>query len=472
MSQSQRTAIRASSLNIDRALFAVMLFLVALLGGSSRYDLVQVAPLQFSLWFLLGIALARSTDFGEVRPLVILSLLYVVWLLLQIIPLPHGAWTYLPGREAVEAVEVALAEHHSRPVSLAPGRTFNALGYAPVFLLPLVLAVRLGDNSAKFIMGSVVTLALVSALLGILQDRGGVGYFYATTSVGKPVGLFANTNHYAVYGAFVLSLCAFLFVRATGFAKGAVALASGLLFISVLSAPSRAGFACLLIAAACWLSLGLTHAYARGRRDAKPSWRMLAVCGLGLGLTALLGTFVFFGRASGLARILSDDPFADLRIEIFPVIIAMIRDFLPIGAGVGSFEDVFYIYEGNDILQADYVNMAHNDLLQVIVEGGVFPLVFVAALLVVTVRAMRRKLVDYTALERFDMLALVATLAAILLVSSAVDYPLRTPLFQMTVALFFVPLICFSAPSLRAPESKSTLPSRLMTVTSGTKGNH
>ena len=128
----------------DLALFYAVCAFTALLGGSSRYDLMQVPMLQAGLWAMLAVAIVRMRGVPFARGLLVLAVVYTGWLVLQVIPLPHSLWTMLPGRAALENVEVALGSHHARPFSMAPHRTLNALGAFAAVLAVTGIAVVFG----------------------------------------------------------------------------------------------------------------------------------------------------------------------------------------------------------------------------------------------------------------------------------------------------------------------------------------
>jgi O-antigen ligase len=105
----------------------------------------------------------------------------------------------------------------------------------------------------------------------------------------------------------------------------------------------------------------------------------------------------------------------------------MTRTFFPWGSGVGTFDPVFRHFEPFALLKLTYFNQAHNDIVQTVLEGGIFGVALLATFVlwwaVATLRAWR-------AAPSPQALAARAGSAVVLLclLASIVDYPLRTAL--------------------------------------------
>ena len=134
---------------------------------------------------------------------------------------------------------------------------------------------------------------------------------------------------------------------------------------------------------------------------------------------------------------LSRDSFADLRWSLWPVIAAMIATHWGLGTGFGSFEQVYKIYEPSELLMPHYVNQAHNDWAQFVIEGGIPGVLILIALFVwmacAIARIAAKNLVNVNALFWVSIFAIIG-------VASLVDYPLRTPLFQVVAIWLLVAL--------------------------------
>ena len=104
----------------------------------------------------------------------------------------------------------------------------------------------------------------------------------------------------------------------------------------------------------------------------------------------------------------------------------MVSGQFPYGSGFGSFEDVYKTVEPSALLSYRYLNQAHNDWAQFVIEGGL-PGLFLLILLVAWLGWRFIEVWISPAGSARD-LALVSLFAlAVLGLASFVDYPLRTP---------------------------------------------
>jgi len=109
--------------------------------------------------------------------------------------------------------------------------------------------------------------------------------------------------------------------------------------------------------------------------------------------------------------------------------IEAIRDYLPFGSGYGTFILVYPNYALDTGLFASYVNHAHNDYLELLLEGGV-----PAALLILLYLAVLASVLIKGNLSGLQKVAFIGI--AFLLIHSGVSYPLRT-MAMGTVFAFF-----------------------------------
>ena len=116
------------------------------------------------------------------------------------------------------------------------------------------------------------------------------------------------------------------------------------------------------------------------------------------------------------------------------------------GSGFGSFEEVYHIHEPDSLMISSYVNMAHNDWAQLIIEGGVPAVLLVVALCAWLARSLGAVLGGGAA--GVARMLFWLSVAGILLFASLVDYPLRTPLFQLS-AVWLVAIFAFERSTYR-----------------------
>lgn len=147
--------------------------------------------------------------------------------------------------------------------------------------------------------------------------------------------------------------------------------------------------------------------------------------------------FLALDRAPAFRDILVRDSFEDLRWSLWPVIVMMLEGHWALGTGFGSFEQVYHIYEPPALLMPSYVNQAHNDWAQFIVEGGVLSGLLLAGLIVWIVKAVGA--ISFRWRRRVDAIFWMS-IFAIVAAASLVDYPLRTPIFQLTAVWLLLAL--------------------------------
>lgn len=293
---------------------AVVLLVLALTGGFSRYDTPGLVLLRLVLVLAAGamaILPAATEDRITRLPLLLTGLLALV-IVLQLVPLPPAVWLSLSQRARYGAAAV-LAGHSQpwRPISIVPVLTLNAL----LALLPAGVVLfgfgRLSVPQQRLGVLVLMVLATASATLGILQLAAGPNswaYLYSKVSEGLPGGLFANRNHQAAFLAASLPLFAAWALndddamrgrqRARGMFRTALAVAGALLaLLVILASGSRSGLVLALANAAGATYLVLS---AGGIRTSRQMARILTSI-LAAG-AAVVGLAIWFGRGSGFAR--------------------------------------------------------------------------------------------------------------------------------------------------------------------------
>jgi len=435
----------ASSTEFHWLWIGLFVLAIALLGGSSRHDPMQNALLRplMTLFLIPALYYLRRGQLKRVVPLVTLTGLLLTWMVMQLVPLPPSLWHQLPGRDTVAQLDqLAGLSGTWRPLSLAPFRGLNAVlsMVVPISALLLAISMKMGSRT---ILLAIIFIGLIDATFGLLQVIGGPRsplYLFAITSRGAPAGIFANENHSAVFSALVLLAIARLSVEARPSHDPAwlrLALAPAFVFIllAVLVTGSRAGFAATLIAllagAAMVLlkkrvrAVGIGITVQQGPVQAHSGMLVLVFAAI---LAIVMGLFVWLQRTPALEDILAKSSFEDLRWSLLPLLSTMASDHWLLGTGFGSFDAVYRTYEPTDLLLARYVNHAHNDWAQLVIEGGLPGVLLFLTGLGWLCRTLWITLSRSNA-PPGELIFWVACLA-ILSAASFVDYPLRTPIFQ------------------------------------------
>lgn len=428
-------------------LIIAMLAVGALLGGASREDSLAQPAIRLAMPLLLaGIVLTgKPFIWRNLRaPLLLFGLLAIV-MVAMLIPLPPQIWTSLPGRDLITpAAPLSGLPQPWRPWAISPPLAENAL----FALIPpgcmLIAAGFLSPERRAGLALPFLILIIASAILGVMQLAGGAGgalRWYAVTNPEAGVGFFANRNHQALLLAMGLPLLGFWALRESaprdnrsmrlwvaGF--GAI-----LLIVAMLTSGSRAG---LIVGVLALFGTATIHAATAARLlgRLRPMVRWMIILGFA-GAVAILAALLFVSpRAQSITRLFGLDPAADLRVTALPTMLDIAATFFPAGTGFGGFEPVFRAAEPFDLLSRNYVNEAHNDFLQIAIEGGAAGLIVLALALIWLAKTAwrlvraRHGVNDVTQLGRTGLLIVLMVGAA-----SAVDYPIRTPLIMITLVV-------------------------------------
>ncbi|RYD67292.1 MAG: O-antigen ligase family protein [Sphingomonadales bacterium] len=436
-------------------LYAALAVLVAaiLFGGASRIEtggafLSRLVTLGAFVWLVWQ---RGSNTIRIERHAAILWLALIVLVVTQLIPLPFAVWTALPGRDLATAALNLVGEQPWGAISLTPMRTLDALLTLLCAVVAYVIGSQLDAAGRNILLTTVLGLMVVSALLALTQVASGSQsplYFYAVTNRDAGVGLFSNANHLANFlsGGIVL-IGWWLAQRASDRhspSTGEVFVAglTLLLFLAaIFTTTSRAGTMFALIALGFVLTLLPLRQLGISRRMAFVGAGGVLV--VGASVVVLLLTGVLASGAFGFSGGESE------RVALVPQLLGIARDFLPFGTGVGSFDQIYRSYETRDGLQFAYLNQAHNEYLQILIEFGILGIAaLIAGMIWYARRAWQafRVAPESRTINRQQRAA--AMVIVFVIVHSAGDYPLRTDGF----AIYFAFLCALLTPPIAAPK--------------------
>ena len=423
------------------------IFACLLLGGASRHDVVQHALLRpLAIMLAVGIlCFAPRIDWRAIRWPGTLLLALALIMLVQLVPLPWSWWTALPGRELARAAMGLIgATGAAHELSLTPDRTLNSLFALSVPAAVLLAMAALDPADRHAVLPWLAGAVVASMLLGLAQLVGLSDrlYLYRITNLGSAVGFFANRNHNAALIAAALPLAACLATWPLRNARRRpilLLLASGtiaLALLAILSIGSRWG----LVLAVLGLAWALVIAWPQlrqglGRRSPLGRIGLFLVPLLVVG--SLAAAAVLSSRNEAVRRLAELTLSADSRLQTLPTTLAMMRELFPFGSGFGSFEFIYRAGEPGNLLSFQYLNHAHNDYVELLIEaGGAGLALLVAALgwycLKLTGALRQRQFAD----KHDRPVALTAgAIGMIAIVASIADYPLRTPIWMMVLAI-------------------------------------
>ena len=333
--------------------------------------------------------------------------------LLQMVPLPTGVVNAISPARGSYIAEVSLqrpAAAKFTTLALDSGAAFHA------WVALFCVAGAFWASRAIFARGGIRTFsallawgAIAMAMVAFAQHASGTplvyGFWPPQDAGARPLGPFINRNHLGTWSIMAICLClGYLQWREAGAPRprswrGRVArlfdgrrmllqLAVVLLASVVALAASRAALVALACAAAY---VALTRRGAGGRASLGVVTALALVAMLGYGDGPRLLLRVDETRTTGMAG----------RLAIWRDALPVVRDFPVAGVGAGNFAAAMRVYQTTP--RTYYHNEAHNQLLQIVVEGGILltaPALVAIAALAAAARARLRRPDDPTAWMR------------------------------------------------------------------------
>ena len=411
------------------------LFACLLLGGASAAGLAANLLLQLAAIPLIGWALWRSLRIGvapQIRTPLLLLALFVTIALTQLIPLPPGIWTLLPGREGVaQGYKLLDLPLPFLPLTLAPAETVAAILWLLPAFAAFLLVVVLGAFRGRWIAAAILAVTLMSVALGAVQVLGGTGaYLYERTSYGAGTGFFANPNHNATLMLTCIPFLAALqstLLRNTSTRNASairllVMAAYAVILIGVLLNGSLAGIGLAVpVTLATWMIFGRQRPALR--RGMAVGTVVASIAAMLIIVTGPFGNNLFGEQKQNVEG---------TRQTVFALSWQAAGSYFPFGSGTGSFQPVYRMREPLSSITATYRNHVHNDWLELLLETGIAGIAF-AVLFLLWWASRVRAVWNADEPDRFAQAAVVATTTMML--HSLVDYPLRTAAMSAVFAI-------------------------------------
>ena len=422
---------------------AALLLLMIVIGGVSNpsplmvivHSVAALAFLAAAMWRLRHGFPGRLAIAGT-----ILAVLAFVLVALQLVPLPSSVWEQLPGRDiVVETVKLTGGSLDNwRPLSLAPAATkLSFVTMLPLFATFLA-AMTLNRRELPVIGVALVFAAVVGVLLGFVQRTAPADswlHFYGFKSgAGRVSGTFGNANFFAAQLFTSIPFLAALAMsmqdrmRMRGWLVFIfVAIYAGIILAGLAVVGSRGGV--LLAMVSVLLSVALVYRPRATGQQRKRSFLPLVV----------IGSLLIFGQLgmAGILQLASTDPLADYRTTIYRVSLETMASVFPWGGGFGSFVPLYQMFETPGTMISNYVNHAHNDWLEIVIEGGLpggVLLVMFLALVLAGVVTVLQLAMDNSS-NGYYRAAAVALL--LFMMHAVIDFGLRTPALGAIAAACF-----------------------------------
>ena len=459
-----------------------MLICSLLLGGGTHGGFLSDAILELLAipLFLILLSSLLSASSGErdrsVPFALTLCLMIAILPLVQLVPLPPAIWQTLPQRDEIRRLfELTGTPPPWLPLSVAPNATWlSALSLLPPMTV-FIGVLQLSYRERRELSIVVVIVGIASAIIGLLQVAHGPSSslrFFEFTNQNEGVGFFANRNHFAALlyvvvlydaaWATELAITAGSWRNLRSLQSSTLALLTGSLSaIMILIAAetitrSRAGLGLMIVAMFGVFALPLMD-----RRSAKDSTALKLILAATIVVLLLAVQFTLYRFLERFAADSLQDARSIFAHNTFMAALA----YLPFGSGFGSFVSVYPMFEPpKDVLANTFANHAHNDFLEVCLEGGAMAVVliilFIAWLVLRARQIWRRPPSDVRAID--VLLQRAASIAVCLVMAhSFVDYPLRTDammaVFAFCCAFLVEPL---GRGGIREPVAANAVPER------------
>jgi O-antigen ligase len=410
--------------------FAVLaVFGGGLAGWTPGYILISAAIV------VAVLALAWRDGFralDDTPPLAKIALIGIAVLpLLQLIPLPPGVWQALPGQALRHQVLTLAGLGNSwQPLSVEPVGTAISALLTIGFVGLIAMLMRLSDRDFRSVLLLAFGLVLLGILIGMVQvvTDGQFPNPHGIAMGPTLQGFYANKNHMAVILAITILLVGFVVVPRFFVPQRRLLINLGYIafvLVCIISTNSRAGLALGGVAA-----LIVLHDQTR-----KIDWRYKIA---GLVVLALLAGLILSTATFELVSGRFEDVDSDLRWRIATWSLPLAERYWALGSGAGSFATLFAANEQLAWVKPTFVNHAHNEYLQLVIEFGMTGVAVLAVLLASLVRPVllwwrQPRTVRDHALMTFGFAAIV-----LFALHSAVDYPLRRPAGWAFLALALV----------------------------------
>jgi len=379
---------------IEGGIISLILFSPLAFGSVEpwAYSIIEITVIFLSLIWLIKIWMkssvknrhANPSTFGLdylKTPLNLPILIFIGFILLQLIPLPepilkavspHTHEIYMESQNAINQISneqlSPQAKIGSRSLSLNPYTTKNELYKIIAYALLFFLIIN-NINSFKKIrrmLAYIVIFAFSLSLFAIIQKltwNGKIYWFRELRYGGGPFGPYVNHNHYAGYMEMVIPLAIGLIFLNKDFNKK---LMLGFMTIvmagTVFMSNSRAGMVSL-ICSLVFLLLMLSF-------TKNPKHRFPMVFLIVISLLLFLGYIgILSDSLNRIFTLTEPDRLAqELRPKVWKDSLYYFKDFPIFGSGLGTFENVFPKYK-SFTNQMTFL-FAENDYLQTLTECG------------------------------------------------------------------------------------------------------
>jgi O-antigen ligase/tetratricopeptide (TPR) repeat protein len=381
-------------------LFFLVIFTPLAFGTVEPWSYAVMEILTAAGFLLFVISLVRERDTLHAVPGMVPLLLFLAFSVFQIIPLPPFVVEFLsPNAFVIQEKIAALTNTHSwmtLSVNQQAG-LFEFFRYSTYVMFYFLTVQILKEKD------TLQTMALVVAVFGGLLAFSSILQFYLTKDMAlwfrySPensivVGPYVNHNHYAglMEMIFPIVLALFFFYRPrignTSFFRGIAEILSQekanihiligssalLILVSIFVSLSRGAMISTALALVLFFFLLLKRKISRGNTALVIGLVVVATLAIGwFGWGQILDRFAKLQNTQGVVY--------EARLDFWKDSSKIIRDFKLTGSGLGTFAHIYPPYKS--LVDDRTLSHAHNDYIELLVEGGGISFVLIAAFLI------------------------------------------------------------------------------------------
>jgi len=385
----------------NRLFIFLIIFSPLAFGTVEPWSYAVMEILTFFALAMLLITGAKNQETLLAVPGIIPLLLFLVYIIIQIIPLPPAVVKFFsPAAYNLHSAAIALSAPDAwMTFSIHPANTlkefFRWATYAAFYVLTIQL-LRRHDRIKKTVVAVTIFGALLSfsSILQFYLTDDMALWFRHVPKNSLIVGPYICHNHYAglMEMIFPVVLALFFFhrprARSTSLLKGVVeilsqekanihiliGMAALLIATSVFVSLSRGGMLSLCLSLVFFTYLLLKRKISRSNTILITAIIVLTALSVGW-----FGWGKIFERFASLKKV--DGTIYEARLDFWKDTVKIVKDFPVTGTGMGTYGDIYPSYQsGFGNLTVDH---AHNDYLELAAEGGGIGFVLAAAFIIV-----------------------------------------------------------------------------------------
>ncbi len=422
----------------------VAIFIGLLLFSPLAFGTVEpwsIALMEAATFFALFLLLfqkmrLKKTSLYEIPGIIPLAC-FLVYIILQIIPLPSGIIkifspeTYVLYQETLSFDKpiqwMSLSINHKATVA----EFFRIATYGAFYILTVQILTN--RTLLKKVVSVVVVFASLLSFFGILQhilSNNKIFWFRELTMGGTPFGPYVNRNHYAglMEMLFPLVLGLFLYFKPHVSYKSFREKITELFNLQKTNIHILLGFASVLIGTSVFLTLSRSGivslclsmaifgflVFVRGMSRTRGIIIMIVFLLIALSV-GWFGWDPIFERFEKIMNAQGD--ISEQRLQLWRDSGNIIRDFPVTGTGFGSFINIYPKYR---TIKGDAIaDHAHNDYIELLSNGGVIAfLIFLWFILTVFYKSFKTYLKRYEMYSIYIFLGCIAGIISILMHSS------------------------------------------------------